>query len=219
MPTLVLWGEADRIGDVEYGRAYAAAIPGAQLTLLAKTGHMPQVETPEAILRPDLGLRGHPRPPRLNRSNQSESFASASAYVPSSCTSSSSKLASCLAVSGANDSVNTRSDDLVAGATQLAPLVGQPVTNRAPGPGHALDEAALDHASGERSERLIALKRQLREVVQRGAGVFVEVSQRVPLHDADVEPRQPRVQRTMMPHLEPLHRQADVAQDSRHRAI
>ena len=51
VPTLVLWGEADRIGDVDYGRAYAAAIPKAQFTLLAKTGHMPQVETPELLLR------------------------------------------------------------------------------------------------------------------------------------------------------------------------
>lgn len=51
VPTLVAWGEADRIGDVDYGRAYAAAIPGAQFTLLPKTGHMPQVETPELLQR------------------------------------------------------------------------------------------------------------------------------------------------------------------------
>lgn len=30
VPTLVAWGEADRICDPDYGRAYAAAIPGAQ---------------------------------------------------------------------------------------------------------------------------------------------------------------------------------------------
>jgi len=47
VPTLVLWGEADRIGDPEYGRAYAAAIPSARFQLLAKTGHVPQIETPE----------------------------------------------------------------------------------------------------------------------------------------------------------------------------
>jgi pimeloyl-ACP methyl ester carboxylesterase len=50
-PALVLWGEADRIGDVEYGRAYATAIPKAQFTLLAKTGHLPQLEAPEDTLR------------------------------------------------------------------------------------------------------------------------------------------------------------------------
>jgi pimeloyl-ACP methyl ester carboxylesterase len=47
VPTLVLWGEADRIGDCEYGRAYATAIPGARFQLLEKTGHVPQIETPE----------------------------------------------------------------------------------------------------------------------------------------------------------------------------
>jgi len=34
VPTLVVWGESDRIVDPEYGRAYAAAIPGARFVLL-----------------------------------------------------------------------------------------------------------------------------------------------------------------------------------------
>ena len=50
VPTLVLWGDADRIVDVEYGRAYAAAIPGAEFQLLPETGHLPQIETPEQVL-------------------------------------------------------------------------------------------------------------------------------------------------------------------------
>jgi pimeloyl-ACP methyl ester carboxylesterase len=49
VPTLVLWGESDRIVDPDYGRAYAAAIPGAQFQLLAATGHVPQIETPEPL--------------------------------------------------------------------------------------------------------------------------------------------------------------------------
>ncbi|WP_250033716.1 alpha/beta fold hydrolase [Paractinoplanes maris] len=48
--TLVVWGEADRIGDTAFGRAYAAAIPGAQFTLLPGTGHLPQIETPDALI-------------------------------------------------------------------------------------------------------------------------------------------------------------------------
>jgi pimeloyl-ACP methyl ester carboxylesterase len=51
-PTLVLWGEADQIADPDYGRAYAAAIPGAQFRLLTATGHLPQIETPDQLLRP-----------------------------------------------------------------------------------------------------------------------------------------------------------------------
>jgi pimeloyl-ACP methyl ester carboxylesterase len=49
-PTLVVWGEADRIVDPAVGRAFAAAIPGARFTLLERTGHVPQVETPEQLL-------------------------------------------------------------------------------------------------------------------------------------------------------------------------
>jgi pimeloyl-ACP methyl ester carboxylesterase len=50
-PTLVIWGEADRIVDPGYGRAYAAAIPGARFELLPGTGHLPQLETPEQLVR------------------------------------------------------------------------------------------------------------------------------------------------------------------------
>ena len=49
-PTLVIWGEADRIADPGYGRAYADAIPGAEFTVLPGTGHVPQLESPDALL-------------------------------------------------------------------------------------------------------------------------------------------------------------------------
>jgi pimeloyl-ACP methyl ester carboxylesterase len=51
VPTLVLWEESDRIVDLDYGRAYAAAIPGAQFQLLSATGHVPQIETPKQLCR------------------------------------------------------------------------------------------------------------------------------------------------------------------------
>jgi pimeloyl-ACP methyl ester carboxylesterase len=50
-PTLVLWGDSDQIVDPDYGRAWAAAIPGARFQLLTDTGHMPQVETPDQALQ------------------------------------------------------------------------------------------------------------------------------------------------------------------------
>jgi pimeloyl-ACP methyl ester carboxylesterase len=59
LPVHVIWGESDGIVTPDYGRAYAAAIPYAAFTLLPRTGHLPQVETPEellgAILDIDLG--------------------------------------------------------------------------------------------------------------------------------------------------------------------
>jgi pimeloyl-ACP methyl ester carboxylesterase len=50
IPALVLWGEADRIVTADYGRALARAIPGARFELLPRTGHVPQMETPELLL-------------------------------------------------------------------------------------------------------------------------------------------------------------------------
>ena len=49
-PTLVIWGEADRIVTPGYGKEYAAAIPGASFRLVPEAGHLPQLENPEAVL-------------------------------------------------------------------------------------------------------------------------------------------------------------------------
>jgi pimeloyl-ACP methyl ester carboxylesterase len=50
LPVLVIWGDSDGIADPEYGRAFAAAIPGAQFRLLPDTGHLPQLESPDQLL-------------------------------------------------------------------------------------------------------------------------------------------------------------------------
>jgi pimeloyl-ACP methyl ester carboxylesterase len=50
VPTLVVWGEADRMTTPAYGKEYAAAIPGAEFHLLPGAGHLPQIETPQAVL-------------------------------------------------------------------------------------------------------------------------------------------------------------------------
>ena len=46
VPTLVLSGDADRIVNSDYGRAFAAAIPGARFQLLTATGHVPGAGDP-----------------------------------------------------------------------------------------------------------------------------------------------------------------------------
>ena len=56
IPVHVLWGESDGIVDPEYGKAYAGAIPLSTFTLLPRTGHLPQVETPEELLGALLDL-------------------------------------------------------------------------------------------------------------------------------------------------------------------
>lgn len=48
--TLVIWGEADRMMTPEYGKEYAAAIGDSEFHVLPNAGHLPQLETPEAVL-------------------------------------------------------------------------------------------------------------------------------------------------------------------------
>jgi pimeloyl-ACP methyl ester carboxylesterase len=46
-PTLVLWGESDRIATPAYGREYAASFTGARFEVVAEAGHLPHLEQPE----------------------------------------------------------------------------------------------------------------------------------------------------------------------------
>lgn len=50
-PVLVLWGESDGIVDLDYGRRYAAAIPGSRFEVIGKAGHLPQIEQPGEVQR------------------------------------------------------------------------------------------------------------------------------------------------------------------------
>jgi pimeloyl-ACP methyl ester carboxylesterase len=50
VPSMVVWGESDRIVDLEYGRAFAAALPNARFEPIAKSAHFPQLEQPERLL-------------------------------------------------------------------------------------------------------------------------------------------------------------------------
>ena len=51
IPTLVLWGAADRVAGPDYGRSLAAAIPGAQFETIEGAGHFPHLEQPDALAR------------------------------------------------------------------------------------------------------------------------------------------------------------------------
>ena len=47
-PTLVVWGERDGIAAPAYGPEFATLIRGARLEVVAKAGHLPHLERPEA---------------------------------------------------------------------------------------------------------------------------------------------------------------------------
>jgi len=51
IPTLFLWGSADRILTEDYGRAYCAAIPGARFETIEHAGHYPHIEQPDTFAR------------------------------------------------------------------------------------------------------------------------------------------------------------------------
>jgi pimeloyl-ACP methyl ester carboxylesterase len=51
VPTLLLWGTADRILAQPYGQAYCAAIPGARLEPIERAGHFPHLEQPDEFAR------------------------------------------------------------------------------------------------------------------------------------------------------------------------
>jgi len=50
VPTLVVWGERDRILPVRHGRRAVERLPDARLEVLPDCGHLPHVERPDALL-------------------------------------------------------------------------------------------------------------------------------------------------------------------------
>jgi pimeloyl-ACP methyl ester carboxylesterase len=49
-PTLILWGEEDRVIPASYARRFAEAIAGpARVTLISGAGHLADLDTPAAV--------------------------------------------------------------------------------------------------------------------------------------------------------------------------
>ncbi len=51
VPTLLLWGDDDRVVPISIGQRLARELPRAQLTILEATGHLPAEERPRESLR------------------------------------------------------------------------------------------------------------------------------------------------------------------------
>ena len=56
VPTLFVWGKSDGIVKESYGKAYAKLIKGAKFVSIAKAGHFPHIEQPEAFLKAVKGF-------------------------------------------------------------------------------------------------------------------------------------------------------------------
>ena len=71
-PTLIVWGDEDRLVPLGHGRRLVRAIAGARLEIVPASGHMPFIERPDEFLRvvrpflaaPAAPLAETPIPPR-----------------------------------------------------------------------------------------------------------------------------------------------------------
>jgi pimeloyl-ACP methyl ester carboxylesterase len=50
VPTLLIWGENDRMFPKEHALAYQELIPGAKLAIVPQCGHVPQIEKPDVFV-------------------------------------------------------------------------------------------------------------------------------------------------------------------------
>lgn len=50
VPTMILWGEGDKIFPVAYGHAFRELIPGAELRVIPECGHLPHQEKTDEFL-------------------------------------------------------------------------------------------------------------------------------------------------------------------------
>ena len=61
VPTLVVWGENDRIVPLSAGERIVEAMPNARLEVIADTGHLPHIEKPQTViplLQQHMDLKG-----------------------------------------------------------------------------------------------------------------------------------------------------------------
>jgi pimeloyl-ACP methyl ester carboxylesterase len=57
-PTLIVWGNADRIIASAYAQEFATRIKGAKVELIEGAGHLPHLEQPDAAAKAVLGFLG-----------------------------------------------------------------------------------------------------------------------------------------------------------------
>ena len=61
-PTLLIWGDADKVIPPAYGPAFRDLIPGARLEMFPRCGHLPHVERADAFAQCVIGFIDGARP-------------------------------------------------------------------------------------------------------------------------------------------------------------
>jgi len=62
VPTLLIWGDHDRMFPKEHALAYQKSIPAAKVVIVPQCGHVPQIEKPDAFLAALKTFLGAPPP-------------------------------------------------------------------------------------------------------------------------------------------------------------
>jgi pimeloyl-ACP methyl ester carboxylesterase len=70
MPTLIIWGEDDRVIPVEHAYAAHAVIPGSWLEIIEGVGHYPHCEAPDRFVTALTEFIESTRPARIKVSRQ-----------------------------------------------------------------------------------------------------------------------------------------------------
>ncbi len=65
IPTLIIWGEEDRVIPVEHAHAAHAAVPGSWLEIIEGVGHYPHVEAPDRFVEALTEFIESTRPARI----------------------------------------------------------------------------------------------------------------------------------------------------------
>jgi pimeloyl-ACP methyl ester carboxylesterase len=55
-PSLIIWGGEDRINPTVYAEDFSKLIAGSKVQVLAKAGHLPMLEQPDAFSEAILGF-------------------------------------------------------------------------------------------------------------------------------------------------------------------
>ena len=72
MPSMLVWGERDRVIPVEHGREAHEAMPGSRLELFEESGHFPHLDRPIEFARILASFMDETKPARLDTNQMRE---------------------------------------------------------------------------------------------------------------------------------------------------
>jgi len=82
LPTLIVWGERDRLIPVSHGRAAHEAIPGSVMRVFEGVGHFPQHDRPEEFVRTMVEFIDSSPPADLSEARLGEMLAAVALPAP-----------------------------------------------------------------------------------------------------------------------------------------